>query len=318
VDKIIFTGSPQVGRKVMEEAAPHLKPVILELGGKDPMVFVNDVKVKNVIPWAMRGCFQNCGQNCCGIERLFVYESIHDEFINAIKPKVAALRQGIPLVSCGSNGDVDCGAMVMERQINIIQELVDDAVAKGATVHCGGKRNKSLAGQFYEPTLISGVTSDMRISQEEVFGPVMSVTMVPHDDDAECVRLINRCNFGLGASVFSGNQKRGERIGRQIRSGMLTVNDFAVNYLIQSLPFGGIKESGFGRFSGPEGLRACCVERAVVVDRIPGIRTTIPPPIDYPINKEKGLPFGASLIQLFYNESLVGKIKGIIGLIKYS
>jgi acyl-CoA reductase-like NAD-dependent aldehyde dehydrogenase len=316
IAKVIFTGSPGVGRKVMEGAAPYLKPVILELGGKDPMVLVNDVKLSAVIPWAMRGCFQNCGQNCCGIERVFVYESIHDDFIEAIKPKVAALVQNIPLATCGSSGQVDCGAMVMDRQIDIIQELVDDAVAKGATVHVGGKRNAKLKGQFYEPTLISGITSDMRISKEEVFGPIMAVIKVPNDDDAECIRMVNNCDFGLGACVYAGDQKRGEYIGQQIKSGMLTVNDFAVNYLIQALPFGGVKESGFGRFAGPEGLRACCLERAIVTDRIPGVRTAIPASLDYPMT-EKSIAFGSSLIQFFYNESLIGKIMGIFGLIKY-
>lgn len=317
VDKIIFTGSPGVGRMVMAGAAPHLKPVILELGGKDPMVFCEDIKMADVVPWALRGCFQNSGQNCCGIERIFVYESIYNDFLKVIQPKVEALRQGIPLATCGANGDVDCGAMVMEGQIAIIQELIDDAVKKGAKLHCGGKRNKSLEGQFYEPTLISGITQEMRISHEEVFGPVMSVSMVPNDDDDKCVELVNNCPFGLGSCVYSGNQLRGEKIGQQIRSGMFTVNDFGVNYMIQALPFGGIKESGFGRFAGPEGLRACCAERSMVVDRIPGVRTSIPPPINYPIDIKKGLPFGDSLMQLFYNESIIAKIMGIIGLIKY-
>ena len=317
VDKIIFTGSPGVGRKVMEGASKYLKPVILELGGKDPMVFCDDVKIKDVVPWALRGCFQNCGQNCCGVERLFVYESVQEEFIDAVLPRVKSLRQGIPLATCGADGDVDCGAMVMEGQIGIIQELVDDAVKKGATLHCGGKRNPKLQGQFYEPTLLSGITPDMRIAQEEVFGPIMAVATVPGDDDEECIRLVNNCSFGLGSSVYSGSQTRGMKLGKQIRSGMFTVNDFGVNYLIQSLPFGGVRESGFGRFAGPEGLRACCLERSIVEDRIPGVRTTIPSPIDYPIKKEQGLPFGMALIQLFYNESIVGKIKGIFGLIKH-
>mmetsp|Transcript_15427 Transcript_15427/g.33549 ORF Transcript_15427/g.33549 Transcript_15427/m.33549 type:complete len:642 (+) Transcript_15427:1-1926(+) len=317
VDKIIFTGSPGVGRRVMEGASKHLKPVILELGGKDPMVFCDDVKIDDVVPWAMRGCFQNCGQNCCGVERLFVYESIQQEFIDAVLPKVRALRQGIPLQTCGSDGDVDCGAMVMEGQIAIIQALVDDAVAKGATLHCGGRRNPRVSGQFYEPTLISGITSNMRLSREEVFGPIMTIIAVPSDDDDECVRLVNDCSFGLGSSVYSSSQARGMKIGKQIRSGMFTVNDFGVNYLIQSLPFGGVNESGFGRFAGPEGLRACCLERSIVEDRLPGIRTVIPSPIDYPIRKEQGLPFGMALIQLFYDESLIGKIKGIFGLIKH-
>jgi len=317
IDKIIFTGSPSVGKLVMAGASQYLKPVILELGGKDPMVFCDDVKLKEVLPWAMRGCFQNCGQNCCGVERIFAYEGIHDDFVAAITEKVLALRQGIPLKICGSTGEVDCGSMVMEGQMDIIQSLIDDAVSKGATLHCGGKRNPHLKGQFYEPTVISGITSEMRISQEEVFGPVMCIIKVPNNDDDECVRMINDCNFGLGSSVYSGNKKRAVAIGSRIKSGMFTANDFGVNYLIQSLPFGGVKESGFDRFAGPEGLRACCMERSIVVDRIPGVKTSIPPPIDYPVGK-KGLPFGTSLVNLFYNQSVIGKAKAILGLIKNS
>lgn len=316
VDKIIFTGSPAVGRKVMSGCAPNLKPCILELGGKDPMVFCDDVKIKDVVPWAMRGCFQNSGQNCCGVERLFVYESIQSKFLSAIVPKVKALRQGVPNAVCGNDGNVDCGAMIMPAQLDIIEALVNDAVEKGAKLHCGGKRNSSLKGQFFEPTVLSGLTSDMRISKEEVFGPVMCVITVPNDSDDECIRLVNACDFGLGSSVYSASQERGMRIGNAIKSGMFTVNDFGVNYLIQSLPFGGVKESGFGRFAGPEGLRACCLERSIVKDRIWGIRTAIPSQIDYPIEPTQGLPFTMSLMKLFYSESLLGKLMGIIGLIK--
>lgn len=258
----------------------------------------------------MRGCFQNCGQNCCGVERLFVYEEIYDDFISVILTKVKNLRQGN---SCDPN--VDCSAMVMDRQMDIIQELIDDAVKKGAILHCGGKRNKTLPGQFYEPTLISGVTTEMRIFHEELFGPVMCVVKVPQNDDEQCIRLVNSCSFGLGSSVYSGCQKRAEAIGKCIRSGMFTANDFGVNYLIQSLPFGGVKESGFGRFAGPEGLRSCCLERSIVIDRIPGIRTSIPDPIDYPINAKTGMSFGSALVHLFYAESPVAKIKAIFTLI---
>lgn len=318
-DKIIFTGSPAVGKKVMETAAKHLKPIILELGGKDPLVIMDDCKLDAVVPWVMRGCFQNCGQNCVGVERVFVYESLYDAFLADVKAKVAALRQGIPLETCGSTADVDCGSMVMDGQLDIVQGLVDDAFKKGARVLTGGKRalGKGLEGQFYEPTIVCDVTPDMRIFQEELFGPVMTVIKVPNNDDAACLAMVNDSNFGLGASVYCGDQKRGLALGRQIRSGMLCINDFGSNYLIQSLPFGGVKESGFGRFAGIEGLRACCLERAIVTDRIPGVRTSIPPPINYPIDKNKGLPFGASLIQLFYNESIWAKIVGIVGLIKY-
>ena len=313
IDKIFFTGSPNVGRHVMAGAAPHLKPVVLELGGKDAMVFCEDVKLKDVIPWAMRGCFQNCGQNCCGVERLFVYESIVNDFLEAMMSKVQNMRQAYPL----SSNNVDCGAMVMDLQCTLIQALVDDAVARGAKVHCGGKRNTANGGQFYEPTLLSGITSEMRIWSEEVFGPIMCVITVPGDNDDVCVQMVNDCPFGLGSSVYSASTSRALAIGSQFNTGMFTANDFGVNYLIQSLPFGGVKESGFGRFAGPEGLRACCLERSIVVDRIPGIRTSIPRPIDYPMNTAQGMGFGKGLIHLFYGDSLWVKLKGIAALIKH-
>lgn len=155
VDKIIFTGSTPIGRKVMESASQQLTPVILELGGKDVMVFRGDVSLKTIVPWVMRGCFQNSGQNCVGVERVLVYESIMEKFIEAVVPKVKALRQGIPLKgACGADGIVDCGSMIMPRQLEIVQALVDDAVKKGATLHCGGSINSSLNGQFFEPTIL--------------------------------------------------------------------------------------------------------------------------------------------------------------------
>jgi hypothetical protein len=165
-------------------------------------------------------------------------------------------------------------------------------------------------------SICSGVTPEMNIFHQEVFGPVMTVIKVPNDSDEACVNIVNDCEFGLGSSIFSGDAAKGLEVGRQFRTGMLTVNDYASNYLVQSLPFGGCKESGFGRFAGIEGLRALCLERSIAVDRIPGIKTSIPAPIDYPIDMVKGYPFTESLIQLFYNESWIGKIKGIIGLIK--
>lgn len=154
VDKIIFTGSTPIGRKVMQSASKHLTPVILELGGKDAMVFRHDVSLKEVIPWVMRGCFQNAGQNCVGVERVLVYESIHDDFIKQVVPKVKAIRQGIPLKVCGADGKVDCGSLIMPNQMDIVQTLVDDAVKKGATLHCGGKKNPTVDGQFFQPTVL--------------------------------------------------------------------------------------------------------------------------------------------------------------------
>jgi acyl-CoA reductase-like NAD-dependent aldehyde dehydrogenase len=238
--------------------------------------------------------------------------------VRAVVPRVQALRLGGPLVTAGHDANVDCGALVMEAQIQHIQALVDDAVAKGAKVRVGGKRCTLWPqGQFYEPTVLTGVEPGMRIFHEEVFGPVMSIVKVPHDSDAACIELVNDSDFGLGSSVFCGDAQRGLALARQFRTGMCCVNDFGSHYLVQSLPFGGTKQSGFGRFAGVEGLRALCLERSILTDRIPGVKTSIPAAIDYPIQKNQGLPFANSLIQLFYNESWIQKIKGIVGLIKY-
>lgn len=163
--------------------------------------------------------------------------------------------------------------------------------------------------------IYSGVTPDMRIFHEEVFGPVMSIIKV--DSDEECIKLVNNSTFGLGSSIFSADKQKALEVGRKFETGMMTVNDFASNYLVQSLPFGGCKESGFGRFAGIEGLRALCLERAILVDKFPGVQTSIPSQLRYPIDTDKGFPFLDSLVQLFYNENWIEKIKGILGLIKY-
>jgi acyl-CoA reductase-like NAD-dependent aldehyde dehydrogenase len=327
VDKIIFTGSPEIGRKVMRTASQHLKPVVLELGGKDAFCVLDDADLKAVVPFAMRGCFQNCGQNCVGIERVLVYESLHDQFVDQVYQRIRNLRTGCPLPTATNNGGrddsiVDCGALVMQEQLRKIQDLVDDAVMQGAKVLCGGSLfvpndddGSSSVGQFYPPTLLVNVTPHMKIFHTEVFGPVMTVTVVPNDSDEVCAQLANGTTFGLGSTVFTSNKRRGLALGRQFRSGMLCVNDFQANYLVQSLPFGGVNESGFGRFAGIEGLRALCLERSIVTDKFPYLRTTIPPVLDYPV-KPNSYRFATSLIRFLYDESLVGQVRGIFGLIK--
>lgn len=325
VDKIIFTGSPAIGKKVMEGASKSLKPVILELGGKDAMVVQESCKVADVVPWILRGCFQNCGQNCVGIERVLVYESIAQELTDSLVARVKELRQGIPLAECCGSGqvaDVDCGSMVMEAQIDHIQLLIDDATKKGAKVLVGGEKptKSSTAGQFYPPTIVSNVTPEMDIFHTEVFGPVLTLVTVPRDSDGECLKLVNKSSFGLGASVYCGksHQTRALNLGRQIRSGMLCINDFGSNYLVQALPFGGVKDSGFGRFAGPEGLRALCLERSILVDTFPAVaQTNIPKPLDYPIDPVRGMGFAEAIIQLMYNDQIGSKIKAIVDLIRY-
>jgi acyl-CoA reductase-like NAD-dependent aldehyde dehydrogenase len=262
VDKVFFTGSPGNGRKVMATASDNLTPVVLELGGKDPLIVCDDADLDRASDAAMLGVFTACGQMCVGAERIYVFDEVYDSFVARMTARVAGLRQGPPL----GPTLVDCGAMTMPRQLDIIQDLVDDARAKGARVLVGGRRNPDHVGQFFEPTLIADVDHSMRITQEEIFGPVMTIIRVR--DEAAAIRLANDCPYGLGSSVFTRDRARGQRMARQIRAGMTVINDYGLAYMMQSLPFGGVGISGFGRINGREGLRACCYEKAIVDDRV--------------------------------------------------
>lgn len=303
VQKIIFTGSTKVGKLVMKAAADTIKPVILELGGKDPFVICDDVDIQGVMPMVMRGVFQNCGQNCCGIERIYVQEAIHDSFVQKALELVAQLRQGV-----AHHENIDLGAMAMPDQLNIIQDLVNDALQKGAKLEIGGKPNKDLQGLNYEPTILSNVTHEMKITQEEVFGPVM--TIIKFKDDEDLMTKLNDCDYGLGSSVFSTDNARAMKIANSIQAGSTTINDFGTNYLVQALPFGGTKQSGFDRFAGPEGLRGCCLAKSVLVDKVSFCPTKIPKILQYPITSTS-MDFGTSLITLNYGNTLTLKLRAI-------
>ena len=306
--KVVFVGSTGVGRLVMKAAAETLTPVVLELGGKDPFIVLEDANLTQCVPMALRGAFQSCGQNCAGAERFYVHEKIHDKFVEEVLKAATKLRQGWAL-----SPGVDCGAMCMPNQAAYVQSLIDDAVAKGAVVKVGGKINPDpTAGQFYPPTVIVGVTHDMRIMREEVFGPVLAVVKIASDEEA--VRLANDCDFGLGSNVF-GSRARALKVGAQLEAGMTTINDFCATYMAQSLPFGGVKESGFDRFAGIEGLRGCCNMKSVVVDGIPGIRTDIPPPLQYPV-KDNAFPFCKALCHMFFGLGIWEQIMGLLMLAK--
>ncbi|KXS16074.1 ALDH-like protein [Gonapodya prolifera JEL478] len=327
-DKVIFIGSPKVGKAVMKHASETLTPVVLELGGKDCAIICDDADYGQVVPMVLRGVFQNCGQNCIGelltvarglsnqtnhfhtgLERIIAHEKIYDKLIADLHKTVQSIRVGAPLEE-----QVDCGAMTMATY-TAIQPLIDDAVQKGARLLAGGKpyvHPKYPQGQYYTPTLLVDVTPAMDISQHEVFGPVAVVMKFKTDEEA--LSIANSSPFGLGSSVFTLDSRRGERLMKGLRTGMSNVNDFAINYLCQSLPFGGVGVSGFDRFAGVEGLRGQCWARAMTTDRIPGVRTGIPPPLQYPL-KPTGASFVVALNDMMYRPSLLGKAKGLYDLI---
>jgi acyl-CoA reductase-like NAD-dependent aldehyde dehydrogenase len=307
VDKVFFTGSPENGKKVMAAASATLTPVVLELGGKDPMIICDDADLDQAVENVMLGVFTACGQMCVAAERLYVMDGIYDRFVARLVERVAGLRQGPPTEDPG--GRYDVGAQTMPRQLDIIQRHVDDAVKKGARVLVGGKRNPRLAGQFFEPTVLVDVTHEMAVAREETFGPVATVIRVR--DDEEAIRLANDCAYGLGSSVFTRDPKRAERIAGRISAGMTVVNDYGIAYMMQSAPFGGVRISGFGKINGREGLRACCNAKTVVTDRVP-VRKGLS---FYPI-RAATYPLLESAVTLIYGSGLRRRVRALGAIVR--
>jgi acyl-CoA reductase-like NAD-dependent aldehyde dehydrogenase len=257
VDKIVFTGSVPNGRRVLEGSVQNLTPVVLELGGKDPLIVCDDADLSQAVAGALAGVFICSGQMCLAAERIYVMDGIYDRFIERVVAEARALRQGDPLA--GNGADIDVGAMTMPHQVEIVEQLVADAVRKGAKVLVGGERRPG--GNFYKPTVLVEVDHTMDIMREETFGPVMAIMRVRDDDHA--IELANDSVFGLGSTVFSKDQARARRLADRLIAGSTCINDYGLAYMVQGLPFGGVRSSGFGRLNGREGLRACCNAKAV-------------------------------------------------------
>jgi acyl-CoA reductase-like NAD-dependent aldehyde dehydrogenase/choline dehydrogenase-like flavoprotein len=258
VDAVMFTGSVETGKKVMAQAAQTLTPVSLELGGKDPMIVLADADLERAANAAVSYGMNNSGQVCISVERIYVEQPVHDEFVERVREKVEALRQGPP----GAPGTVDVGAIIFEPQLELIDSHVRDAVEKGATVVTGGKPGAG-PGRFYEPTILTGVDHSMRCMTEETFGPTLPVMMVGSVDEA--VRLANDGPYGLQASVWTRDTERGEAIARRVEAGVACVNDAQVNYGALELPMGGWKASGLGSRHGPDGIRKYAKRQSIMV-----------------------------------------------------
>jgi acyl-CoA reductase-like NAD-dependent aldehyde dehydrogenase len=258
---IMFTGSTETGKKIMERASHTLTPVSLELGGKDPMIVLADADVERAANAAAYYSMQNGGQTCISIERVYVEEPVYDEFVQKVVDKVGALRQG---ESTGP-ATVEVGAMTFPKQLEIVEEHVRDAIAKGARALTGGKRRPGK-GMFYEPTVLVDVDHTMKAMTEETFGPTLPIMKVADADEA--VRLANDSPYGLAASVWTRDLARGEEIARRVQSGAVCVNDAQINYVALELPMGGWKVSGLGQRHGAPGIRKYCRSQALLVTRI--------------------------------------------------
>jgi acyl-CoA reductase-like NAD-dependent aldehyde dehydrogenase len=265
IQKVVFTGSVATGKKVAQAAAARLLPVVLELGGKDPMIVLDDADIDVASSAAVWGAFMNAGQTCLSIERCYVHESIYEPFLKACVEKAAKLRVGN-----GADTTTDIGPLIHQPQLKIVREHVEDAVASGARLLAGGKTLPELGPNFFAPTILADVTHHMRIMREETFGPVLPVRSFRNEDEA--VALANDSEFGLAASVWTSRRKRGEALAARVVAGTVMVNDVIACFGISEAPHGGVKASGMGRTHGKLGLEEMVWPKYVDSDRLPHMK----------------------------------------------
>src|ERR1041385_7692351 len=278
VQKVVFTGSVATGKRVAQAAAARLLPVVLELGGKDPMIVLEDADIDVASSAAVWGAFMNAGQTCLSVERCYVQEKIYEKFLEKCVEKTKRLRvgsayptqPGAAVPHDSSDKEIDVGPMIHERQLSTVQSHVDDAVARGARLLAGGKALSQLGQNFFAPTILADVDHSMRIMREETFGPVLPVRSFKTDDEA--VTLANDSDYGLAACIFTGNRTRGEDMARRVQAGTVMVNDVLTCFGISEAPHGGIKASGIGRTHGRFGLEEMVWPKYVDSDRMPRMK----------------------------------------------
>jgi succinate-semialdehyde dehydrogenase/glutarate-semialdehyde dehydrogenase len=260
IQKLIFTGGVETGRRVAAACGARLIPCVMELGGKAPLIACADADLERTARAIVFGGFANAGQVCISVERVYAHKDIHDALVRRVKELTGELRVGDP-----SKDFFDVGAIIFPRQIDVAEKHIADALDKGAEVIAGGHRMPG-PGQFFEPTVLARCNDRMTVMNEEIFGPIVPIQKV--DSEEEAIVLANRSRLGLNAYVFTKDRKRGRKLAEQVEAGSVVVNDVLVNYGIAEAPFGGIKDSGFGRVHGEEALRDMAEKRHVNYDRI--------------------------------------------------
>ena len=260
VDQVRFTGSYAAGRDVLEASARQVKRAVLDLGGKDAAIVCADAHVGRAIDGIAWGAFANAGQCGGSIERAIVLREVADRFLAGVISRAQALRVGDPLLP-----STEIGPLARRQSLTKVAELLDDAVAGGATLHCGGPLDPApVAGPCCAPAVVTGVTRSMRLAREECPGPVLAVAIVETEEEA--IALANDSDFGLGASVWTEDRYKGARIARELRVGMVWMNDHLVSRSAPQLPWGGVRGSGIGRARGAIALRTCAEPKVVTWD----------------------------------------------------
>ncbi|MFL6440631.1 MAG: aldehyde dehydrogenase family protein, partial [Nitrososphaeraceae archaeon] len=238
INAVTFTGSVPVGAKVAQRATSQVKKTVLELGGSDPFIVCEDADIEKASNGAIKGRFINCGQSCIASKRFIVTKKIANEFIEKFLQKTEKLKVGDPL-----SDDTDIGPLVNASGLEKIESQVKDSVKEGAEVLTGGEHMDGRKGYFYRPTVLKNVTPKMHIAQEEVFGPVAPIIVAA--DEVEAIKIANDSEYGLGASVWTQDLDKAERLSSSIESGIVSVNNVVASD--PRVPFGGVKKSGFGR-----------------------------------------------------------------------
>ncbi|NJD21619.1 MAG: aldehyde dehydrogenase family protein [Melioribacter sp.] len=306
INKLFFTGSVAVGKYLMGQAAKTLTPICLELGGNDAMIVCEDADPYRAAMGTIWAGFQNAGQSCGGVERIYVHEKIYDSFTNILKDKVENLH-----VDYDTDFSSDMGCMTTERQLETVRNHIEDALNKGANVFAQSKTPKNNQLKNFHPAVVlTNVNHDMIVMRDETFGPVVGVMKFNNYDDA--INLTNDSYLGLTGSVWTRNQNRGEKIAKQIKAGVVTINDHLVSHGLAETPWGGFKESGIGRTHGEMGFDEMTQPLTIVKDILPFVKKNL---WWHPYNKN--LYYGLKgLIDLLYSNKLSKRISGLGNLSK--
>lgn len=256
-DKIFFTGSVATGKKIMAQASQQLIPVELELGGKDPMVVFEDADIERTTSGAVWGALTCTGQSCTSIEQLHVHEEIYPHFKKRLLEKVATIKQGVD-----TDGDGDIGIMTSDAQVKIVASHLEDALSKGAVLLSGESWDRS--SKTIPPLVLESLSDDMLIVNEETFGPI--IPMFKFSSEQDLINKLNQSKFGLSASVWSADKERCVRVARLLQTGNVSINNVMLTEGNPALPFGGVKDSGIGRYKGVHGLRGFCNMKSILID----------------------------------------------------
>ncbi len=256
IDHMAFTGSPEVGIEIMKNSANHIRPVLLELGGKSPQVIFNDADLDAALPVVVNAIIQNAGQTCSAGSRLVIQEDIHDEFVDKLIERFKKIKVG------PADSDPDIGPIINKKQLKRVEDFVKRAEEAGATILAQAEKPEG-DGYFFPPTLMGRVNNDSYIAQNEVFGPVLAV--IPFKDEADAIRIANDVEYGLIAAVWTKDNGRAHRVTNAIHAGQVYVNGYGAGGGVE-LPFGGMKKSGFGREKGFEALYDVTAVKTVVIN----------------------------------------------------